>query len=96
MRGVHHSGVSSQECPILCIGKRLVHVAFLSFAGARSIRPLNNSGEILLAKMNAGAHYINFHQYRQKYHSHFRDQCEHRKHGYEGLYLLEFDSTIYS
>lgn len=51
----------------------------------RSTRPLNNGGEILLAKMNAGAHYINFHRYRQKYHSRFRNQCERRKHGYEGL-----------
>jgi len=51
----------------------------------RSVRPLNNGGEILPAKMNAGARYINFHRYRQKYHSHFRNRCEHRKHGHEGI-----------
>lgn len=59
-----------------------------------SIRSLNNGGEILPAKMNAAARYINFHQYQQKYHSHFKNQCEHGKHSYKGLYPLKFDMFI--
>lgn len=60
----------------------------------RSVRPLNNGGEILSAKMNAGAKYINFHRYRQEYHSHFKKQCEHWNNGHEGLYLLKFDMSV--
>lgn len=59
--------------------------AFCHSRRDRSVRLLNNSGEILRAKTIAGARYINLHQYRQAYHSHL-GITKHRKHGHKGLY----------
>lgn len=90
LSGIHMRGVSlqrrfiAQDCPILCIGKRLVHIVFVTRRD-RSVRLLNNGGEILPTKMNAGARYINSHRYRRAYHSRL-GISRHRKHGHEGSY----------